>query len=257
MDYDIWTLLIGGAAGLICGLLNTVASSGSAVSLPILIAIGLDPLTANATNRIPVLVGALSATALFHRKGALPWLLAAKAAVPTTLGAVAGAWLADIVPSHDLVFAIAAALLVAVLLLFTKLKAALENEPPASQARFGARQAALFFAIGVWLGFIVLDGATYLLLALVLSVGLPLLQANAIKSFVLVPTAAIAIVVFAIDGAIDWTVAAAMAVGSVFGGLIGARLAASPAAKRLIFVLLVLVLAGEFAHLVLHDLVVG
>jgi len=257
MDYDFWTLLIGGAAGLICGLLNTVASSGSAVSLPILMAIGLDPLTANATNRIPVLVGSLSATALFHRKGALPWRLAAKTAVPTTVGALAGAYLADILPSRDLVYVITAALFVAFALLFTKLKAALEREPPLASARFGSRQAALFFAIGVWLGFIVLDGATYLLLALVLSVGLPLLQSNAIKSFVLAPTATIALVLFAIDGAIDWTVGAAMAVGSVLGGWIGAQLAASARAKQIVFVLLTLVLAGELVHLVLHYVING
>ena len=53
-------------AGLACGFLNTVASSGSAVSLPVLMAIGLDPITANATNRVPLLLGSLSATWKFH-----------------------------------------------------------------------------------------------------------------------------------------------------------------------------------------------
>jgi hypothetical protein len=38
------------AAGLACGFLNTLASSGSAVSLPILVLIGLSPAAANATN---------------------------------------------------------------------------------------------------------------------------------------------------------------------------------------------------------------
>jgi uncharacterized protein len=43
------------AAGLVCGFLNTAASSASAVSLRILMMIGLDPISADTTNRVPVL----------------------------------------------------------------------------------------------------------------------------------------------------------------------------------------------------------
>ena len=45
--------------------MDVAAASGSAVSLPILLMIGLDPVSANATNRIPVLIGAVAATASF------------------------------------------------------------------------------------------------------------------------------------------------------------------------------------------------
>jgi uncharacterized protein len=78
MSNDIWSLLLGLGAGLACGFLNTAASSGSAVSLPILLMIGLDPVSANATNRIPVLIGAVAATASFHKRKALLWGLAVK-----------------------------------------------------------------------------------------------------------------------------------------------------------------------------------
>src|ERR1700677_4877112 len=63
--YDSWSFLLGFGAGLACGFLNTAASAGSAVSLPILMMIGLDPVSANATNRIPVLIGAGSDQATF------------------------------------------------------------------------------------------------------------------------------------------------------------------------------------------------
>jgi hypothetical protein len=39
-------------AGLGCGLVNTLASSGSAISVPVLLMFGLSPLDANATNRL-------------------------------------------------------------------------------------------------------------------------------------------------------------------------------------------------------------
>jgi len=169
--YDIWSLLLGFGAGLACGFLNTAASAGSAVSLPILMMIGLDPVSANATNRIPVLIGALSATARFHQRKALPWEVALKVSLPVMMGGLIGAGLAEVLPGRDLALIITAAVLVALVLLFTKLKQAIESAT-SEPARYGVREFLLFTGIGVWLGFIVLDGATYLLLALTLAVGL-------------------------------------------------------------------------------------
>lgn len=110
----------------------------------------------------------------------------------------------------------------------------------------------IFLGIGVWLGFVVLDGATYMLLALTLAVGLPLIHANAVKSAALIPVSAIAMAVFAWKGHIDWVLGGVMAAGSIAGGLIGAKLAASPQARVWIFRLLVAVILAELAHLVIH-----
>jgi uncharacterized protein len=46
----------------------------------------------------------------------------------------------------------------------------------------------VLFFVGVWLGFIVLDGATYLLLVLILLFRYDLPHANALKVFLLVTT---------------------------------------------------------------------
>jgi uncharacterized protein len=231
LGYDVWSLLLGLGAGLACGFLNTAASSGSAVSLPVLLMIGLDPISANATNRIPVLIGAISATTSFHQRKALPWELALKISLPVSIGGLIGAGLAEILPGRDLALIITAAVLVALALLFTKLKQAIESAS-SDTLRYGVREFLLFVGIGVWLGFIVLDGATYLLLALTLVVGLPLIHANAVKSATLVPTTVIAMIVFAFKGNVDWMLGAIMGVGSIAGGVLGARLATSAQARR-------------------------
>ena len=249
--HDVTALALGAAAGLACGFLNTMASSGSAVSLPILMMIGLDPVTANASNRVPVLVAAISATLSFHRGGHLDWALFARIVLPVTGGAVVGAVLAEIVPGRYLALVITAAVFVALTLLFTGLKHAIETARTHA-VRLGPREAMLFFGIGVWLGFIVLDGATYLLLALVITVGLPLVKANALKSAILVPTAVVAMAVFALKGVIDWEIGTVMGIGSVAGGWLGARWAASSGGRIWVFRLLVVVIAGELVHLVLH-----
>jgi uncharacterized membrane protein YfcA len=246
--YDLWALFLGLVAGLACGFLNTAASSGSAVSLPILMMVGLDPVAANATNRIPVLIGALSATASFQKKGKLLWDMLLKTAVPVTLGSVAGAAIAEVLPGRDLGLIITAAVLVALVLLFTKLKQAIENAVE-KDGRFGPKEFALFALIGAWLGFIVLDGATYMLLALVLVVGLPLVHANALKTALLIPSAVVAMAVFAYKGNVDWTIGAVMAAGSIAGGLLGAKFAASERSRKWVFRLLVVVIVGELIHL--------
>src|ERR1700684_3599299 len=60
-------------AGLGCGLVNTLASSGSAISLPVLLMFGLSPLDANATNRLSVLFGSLMALHTFQAKSVVEW----------------------------------------------------------------------------------------------------------------------------------------------------------------------------------------
>lgn len=249
--YDLWALGLALIAGLACGFLNTAASSGTAVSLPLLMMIGLDPVTANATNRIPVLIGAVSATSSFHRKKLVPWGLAVRVSLPVTVGALIGAALAEVIPGRDLGLMITGAVLMALLLLFTKLKQAIENAP-VGDIRYGNKEILIFLLIGVWLGFIVLDGATYLLLALTLGVNLPLIQSNAVKSAALIPTSIIAIIVFSLKGNLDWTLGLITGAGAVVGGLLGAKLAAHEPAKKWIFRLLVAVILAELVHLAMH-----
>jgi uncharacterized protein len=251
LGYETWALVLGVVAGLACGFLNTVASSGSAVSLPILLTIGLDPISANATNRIPVLVAALSATWSFHRRQALLWNVGLKVSVPVTIGALGGAILAEILPARDLGLIITAAVFVALVLLFTKLKQAIEAAK-SDVVRYGLREFLVFVVIGAWLGFIVLDGATYLLLALTLIVGLSLIQANAIKSALLIPSTIIAMLVFGYKGNLNWTLGAMMGAGSIAGGVLGARLAMSLQARRWVFILLVVVITAELVQLTIH-----
>src|SRR6186713_3040243 len=111
LGYDLWAVVLGLGAGFACGFLNTAASSGSAVSLPILMMIGLDPVSANATNRIPVLIAAMSATVSFHRSKALLWGLTIKISLPVTIGGLIGAGVAEILPARDLALVITAAVL--------------------------------------------------------------------------------------------------------------------------------------------------
>jgi hypothetical protein len=103
--------------------------------------------------------------------------------------------------------------------------------------------------VGVWLGFIVLDGATYLLLVLILLFRYDLPHANALKVFLLVTTTLVPIAMFARSGNVWWTEGLLLAVGSLLGGYFGAKLSSHEKARLWVFRILVTVIVLELIHL--------
>jgi len=214
----------------------------------LLLAVGLDPVMANATNRLPILAASLTAVISYHRQKAIDWQVVWKAGIPTSLGSVAGALVSLQISSSEFKLAIAVAVAVALFMLFFRLRKTLNSEQKL-QLVFGPRQCLIFFAIGMWIGFIVLDGATFLLLALTGSIGMGLVAANSVKSALILPSVLASVLVFQYQAVIDWRIGTLLSLGSVFGGHIGARIATSAVAKQVIFWGLVVVLTGEAANL--------
>jgi uncharacterized membrane protein YfcA len=241
-------IIIAIGAGIICGFLNTVASSGSAVTLPLLILMGLTPAMANGTNRVPVMVGALIATIAFLRAGIIDWSLAFKILTPTVIGSLFGAALAVYMPQNYIKLLIFIALLCAFSLLFSGIKKLIEKEFEES-LRYSGFEIGILFAVGLWLGLIVLDGATYMLLALIAFVRLPLVKANAYKNLAILATSAIALAVFSINGEVNWELGGIMALGSIVGAFFGAKFALNPLAKVWTFRFLVTVILLELIHM--------
>jgi uncharacterized membrane protein YfcA len=244
-----WALL--GVVGAACGLLNTLASSGSAVSLPILMMAGLPEGSANATNRLPVMVGSLMASLSFARRGQMDWRAAARLVPAAAVGSLIGALSAELLPNRQMGIVITGAVLIALVLLFTKIKHALARESTAPP-EVTLKSVTLIFLVGVWLGFIVLDGATYLMLVLILMCGYALPHANALKVLLIAVTTLIPIVLFAEAGEIAWAEGGMLALGSIAGGHAGASLSNHPAAKVWAFRLLVGVIILELLHLGWH-----
>jgi uncharacterized membrane protein YfcA len=239
-------------AGMGLAFANTLASAGSALSLPVLLALGLGPQLANGTNRVAVLAGGVAALVFFIRAGRIQWPIVLPLMIVAAPGAGIGAAISNIVSPTKLHLAIVGALLVAVALLAVRPSRWLRASE--SVPRVGFTQLMLIFLISVWAGFIVLDGLTYLLMALVLSVGLDVTSANAAKAAIAVVIASVSLVVLAAGGNVDWAAATPLSVGAVLGALIAARLALHPAAARWIYRLLVLIIVGEVVQLAIAAL---
>lgn len=183
------------------------------------------------------------------RAGMVRWRLVAPLAAAGALGAVLGAYLSEVVSPSRLHLAIVVALLVAVVLLGvrpTRWLAARPDEP-----RVGPTQLTLIFLVGVWAGFIVLDGLTYLLFVLVMSVRMDIVSANAAKVAIATAIAAVSLPVLAVGGHVDWPAAVPLSLGAVVGGLVAARLAVLPGVGPWIYRLIVLVVLAEVVQLAL------
>ncbi len=237
-------------AGLGLGFANTLASSGSAISLPILLALGLEPELANGTNRVAVLVGAMAATLSFARARLIQWPVVTPLIGAATAGALIGVWISEALSPTRMHLAIIAAECVALALML--IRPSRWVEPAFVSPRVGPLQLALVFLIGIWTGFIILDGGTYLLILLVLSVRFDVLSANAAKAAIMLSVAAVTLPVLAIGHHVEWGSAAVMSAGALSGGLLAARVAMIPGVARWIYRLIVVILIGELAHLALR-----
>lgn len=243
------TVLLLTGAGLIAGFLNTVASSGTAVTLPVMISLGLHPMIANATNRVPVLLGCAVAVWKFHQAGQMPWKPALRLSVPLLLGAVLGLIaaenLSDMRTIRVTVFALGIAALL-VVLNPSKWLAVQVTEPPRAS---GPLITAAVFATGAWAGLIVLDSATYMLAVLVLLAHFPLRDANAIKVLSLGLVALLGVILFSLKGQIDWLWAIPLSLGAMAGSRVGAQVSLGPNATRWVYSMLLVVLGGEAVRL--------
>jgi len=103
-------------------------------------------------------------------------------------------------------------------------------------------QIVIFFLIGVYGGFIQMGVGYFLLAGLVLSAGYELVKANALKVLVNFIFTPFALVVFIINGQIDFAYGFILGIGNVMGGLLGSRLAVKKGAGFVKWVIIVVIL---------------
>ncbi len=86
-------------------------------------------------------------------------------------------------------------------------------------------QLVIFFVVGFYGGFIQVGVGYFLLMSLVLGVGYDLVKANAIKNLIVFFYAIFALLVFIINGQVNYLYGLILSIGSVIGALIASYLA--------------------------------
>jgi len=117
MDITTITLLL--VCGLLSGLMNTLASSGSAITLPAMIFLGVPPSMANATNRLPILVGSTISVYNFQRSKEIIWSKTLLTSIPLFFGVIVGSLWTKYMDSTKIQWILLVAMIFSFLLIVT------------------------------------------------------------------------------------------------------------------------------------------
>lgn len=247
-------------AGIVAGIINTLAGSGSAVTLPMLAALGLDASTANATNRVGVALQNITGIATYQQSGKLEVGSGAWLTGTAMVGSILGAYLATQLNKDQMELAIGLLMIVILITIFVNPKKWLREQSEVQPGRPSPLNLAIFFAIGIYGGFIQAGVGVFLLSALVLGAGYTLVHANGVKLMIVLALTLVALVVFILSPVqINWGIGLLMAVGQSIGAWAAARFAtripnANLWVRRL---LIVVVVYSIFKYLGILDLLLG
>jgi len=236
------------AAGVLAGIINALAGGGSFLILPLLIGLGLPPTVANGTSRIGVVVQCLSSSWTFHSRGIRDYGITARLALPITLGAVVGAFLATRFDDTLLRPVIGVVLVGWGLILGFRPGRFLE--PPKVPAQASWRSDVGGLVIGLYGGFLQAGVGFPLLALLIPALGYHAVVANAIKSRLVLIYSLLVLPLFAMADQIVWREGLVLGAGTMVGGWLGARLQLRSGAGIVRWAVLIMVLIGGVALLV-------
>lgn len=217
---EIFAFLIGVA--FLAGAIDAMAGGGGLLTIPALMAAGIPPVAALATNKLQATIGTASAFVTFWRGGHVDLRRFALPAAGAFAGSVLGATVVQYVRS-DFLAALVPILLVAMGLYFLL-------APPMSSvdrhARIGPVSLTLIVAaLGFYDGFFGPGTGSFMTLTLVALGGLGLVRAIGNTKFLNLATNIAALFAMIVGGHVLWLLGLSMAAANVAGNQLGARLA--------------------------------
>ncbi|WP_426762793.1 sulfite exporter TauE/SafE family protein [Pseudarthrobacter sp. 1G09] len=248
-------------AGLWAGTINAVVGSGTLVTFPVLIALGITPVVASMSNAMGLVAGTAAGAWGYRRELAGRGRQLLKLLPASLLGGITGAWLLLHLPEKVFHYVAPVLLVLALLMVMfqPKLQSWVRNreqnpEHAVRDRSHGVLLVVLVYLAGVYGGYFV--AAQGILLVGILGVFLSgtMQNANAMKNFLVLGVnmvAAISYLLFAFDR-INWLVVLLIAVSSTIGGLAGAKVGRKLSPKVLrgvIFTLGVVALVVMVANL--------
>ncbi len=230
-------------AGILTGIINTLAGSGSLITLPIFIFMcGLSAPVANGTNRIGALFQSATGVYGFWKNGAADFKAAGWLVVPAVIGAALGAWIATALDKETMYQAIGGLMVFMLGVLIINPKRWINVNEASREYNRKPLTILTFFIIGIYGGFIQAGVGIMLLAGMVLMARYNLVAANSIKVLIvlLFNVPVLAIFLWYNQVHIGWGIL--MAICQSIGAVLGVRFAATvPNANTWIHRLLILI----------------
>lgn len=235
-----WEALAVFAAGIGAGTINTIVGSGTLITFPVLLAVGLPPVTANVSNTLGLVPGSLTGAFGYRHELRGQRSRIQRLGITALAGGLTGAILLLALPSEafDTIVPVLIGLALVLVVLQPRLSKALQNHRTDSAHGGPLLIVGMFLASAYGGYFGAAQGVLYLsLMGLLLQETLQ--RVNAIKNVLAALVNGIAAVFFLFVADFDWTAVALIAVGSTLGGLLGARVGRRlpPTALRAVIVI--------------------
>ncbi len=255
IELNWFTITLIVASGLLAGFINTLAGSGSLITVPLLMFLGLPATVANATNRVMIFLANIVGVSSFRHQKVFHFRDNIWLTIPAIVGAIIGARIA--VDINEVVMTrIIGGLMV--FLLFTiiyKPQKWLKEVGQHSESKFNVWQYLVMFFVGLYGGFIQIGVGVFILSGLVLTAGFDLIKANAVKLFIIMVYTAFALGIFIYNGQVNFLVGILLAAGSMTGSFIATKVAVSWGPKFVRIILIAVVIVAAIKFLGIYDFV--
>ncbi len=225
--------------GIFVGFVNTLSGSGSLLTLPFLISLGLPANVANGTNRIAILLQNVVGVGNFKKQKVFEFKEAIWLTIPAVIGAILGAFFAVKISDDVMQKIIAAILVFMFFLLIFKPKMWLREQAKDLKTKPNTVQFVVLFFVGIYGGFIQAGVGLFLLSGLVLSAGFNLVKANAVKGFIILIYTVFALSIFIYNDQVNYEMGLILAAGNMLGAFIASKFAVDWGPKFVRYVLLV------------------
>ncbi len=230
------------------GFFNALAGGGSIFTFPVLVAVGVPPVTANVTNTVALCPGYFGGVIaqrrdLANQEGRMLALLPVAA-----LGGIAGAWL--LTRTSDEAFRDLVPFLVLGACLLLALQDRVRGLLQRRNARLGLASAvAAVFLAAIYGGYFGVALSVMFLAMIGLAIDDSLTRLNALKQAMSLACNIAAALYFALGATVVWSAAGAMAAGALLGGWGGGKLAGriSAGTLRIVVIAIGLIIAAMFA----------
>lgn len=227
MNLDVWYAYpLIALAGVLAGIINTLAGNGSVVTLSLLLFLGLDANAANGTNRIGAVTQSGTALLTFGNAGKLQ-ILAKRGLhflIITLIAALIGAKIATDIDKNTLEMVIGGLMVFMLGLILIKPKRWLRATNIEKNINTPLNYF-IFFGIGLYAGFIQMGMGVMFLAALVLRANFSLIDANIIKLLIVFAFIIPVIIIFVVAGQVNWELGITLAIGQSFGAWLAAKFA--------------------------------
>ncbi len=246
-----WEALAIALAGVAAGTINTVVGSGTLITFPTLLAFGVPPVTANASNTIGLVPGSISGAWGYRRELAGQRGRVLRLGLASLAGGVVGAVLLLVLPAGAFEAIVPVLIGLGLILVVTGPRV---SRWVAARHRDGGERPDAWWvapataASGVYGGYFGAAQGVILMGLLGIGVEESLQRLNAVKNVLAGLVNAVAGLIFAVVADVDWPVVVLIAVGAVAGGQIGATVGRRlpPAVLRVVIVAVGLVALVSF-----------